>query len=241
LEMLDLRDVADDLPAALSGGQQQIAALARSLANAPPIIVADEPTGNLDSRTAEQILDIFADLATNKGKTIIIVTHDPDLGKRTQRQVLLSDGELINEHIVRAFPTMPHPKMLQLTHNLRANNFDPGALIAHVEEARGLYLVAQGEVEILRNGSHRPPKVVGRLRPGSYFGEIQIGEIHTEHISFRASTNGQVKVLWLDPETLKELDVHSEGLEGQLGGLLNPINDVSVSEILSAGSGGGNV
>jgi putative ABC transport system ATP-binding protein len=241
LEMLDLRDVAEDLPAALSGGQQQIAALARALANDPPIIVADEPTGNLDSRTAEQILDIFADLAAKKGKTIIIVTHDPDLGMRTQRQVLLSDGELINEHIVLAFPRMPHPKMLQLTHRIKANSFNPGALIAHIEDAKGLYFVAQGEVEILRNGSYQPPKVVGRLNSGSYFGEIQAGEKQKDHISFRASTHGQVKILWLDPETLKDLNVNGEGLEGQLGDLRNPIDDMTASEILSASSGGGNV
>jgi putative ABC transport system ATP-binding protein len=216
LEMLDLKDVADDLPSALSGGQQQIAALARALANDPPIIVADEPTGNLDSRTAEHILDIFADLATTKGKTIIIVTHDPDLGRRTQRQVILSDGELIDENIVRAFPTMPHPQMLHLTRKMEARSFDPGVLIAHIEDARGLYLVAQGEVEVLRNGHHRPPIQVGSLCPGEYFSEGLVEVFRKEHISFKASMQGQVKVLWLDPETLRELAANGQALDGRL-------------------------
>ena len=82
LKLMGLEGEADKLPLALSGGQQQIAAIARSLANDPPIIVADEPTGNLDSRTAEHVLAIFGELA-DQGKTILIVTHDPALGRRS--------------------------------------------------------------------------------------------------------------------------------------------------------------
>ena len=85
LKRLDLDDFADKLPAGVSGGQQQIAAIARSLANDPPIIIADEPTGNLDSRTAELVLNIFEQLA-REGKTILIVTHDPILGPQGNAQ-----------------------------------------------------------------------------------------------------------------------------------------------------------
>jgi putative ABC transport system ATP-binding protein len=101
LEMLGLQDVADKLPAALSGGQQQIAAIARALANDPPIIVADEPTGNLDSNTAEHVLDVFSQLA-EQCKTILIVTHDPALAQRTARQVVIVDGELADERVAKA-------------------------------------------------------------------------------------------------------------------------------------------
>ena len=101
LAMVGLQDEADKLPAALSGGQQQTAAIAHALANDPPLIIADEPTGNLDSRTAENVLGIFCDLA-EKGKTIIIVTHDPNLTRRTTRQVYISDGYLINEFVTQA-------------------------------------------------------------------------------------------------------------------------------------------
>ncbi len=96
LAMVGLEDVANKLPDALSGGQQQIAAIARSLANDPPIIVADEPTGNLDSRTAERILTIFEELA-GAGKTILIVTHDSTLAERASRRIVIVDGELTSE------------------------------------------------------------------------------------------------------------------------------------------------
>lgn len=204
LEMLGLADVADDLPAALSGGQQQIAAVARALANDPPIIVADEPTGNLDSRTAERILDIFAQLAA-KGKTIIIVTHDPDLGGRTERQVLLSDGELIDEHIARAFPDLPHPKMLRATRQSVKRSFEAGSVIAWDKVEPGLYLVTQGELQVLRNGNHKPPKLVDRLQHGEHFDLSGLTRREAEHLRFQASSNGSVDLLWLNQEAYHQL------------------------------------
>ena len=91
LKMVGLADEAHKLPAAISGGQQQSAAIARAMATDPPIIVADEPTGNLDSRMAEGIIDILDELS-RQGRTILIVTHDPTLTGRTSRKLIISDG-----------------------------------------------------------------------------------------------------------------------------------------------------
>lgn len=91
LELVGVGDQADKLPANLSGGQQQRVAIARSLANDPPLLVADEPTGNLDSRTASAVIDLFADLAQN-GKTILMVTHDKELAHRASRLVTVAEG-----------------------------------------------------------------------------------------------------------------------------------------------------
>lgn len=96
LALVDLDGLADKLPAAVSGGQQQSAAIARALANDPPILIADEPTGNLDSRSADQVFEIFADL-TATGKTIVMVTHDPGLAERTGRILHIADGMLISD------------------------------------------------------------------------------------------------------------------------------------------------
>jgi putative ABC transport system ATP-binding protein len=97
LALVGLQECADLVPGEISGGQQQSAAIARALANDPPIIVADEPTGNLDSRTAASVFSIFTRLA-GEGKTIIMVTHDASLARRTHRSIYLTDGSLV-EHL----------------------------------------------------------------------------------------------------------------------------------------------
>lgn len=94
LERVGVVDQADKLPASLSGGQQQRVALARSLANDPPLIVADEPTGNLDSQTSREVLDLFEELASS-GKTVILVTHERDFYVQPTRLVTIADGRLV--------------------------------------------------------------------------------------------------------------------------------------------------
>lgn len=98
LEQVDIREQADKFPSALSGGQQQRVAIARALANDPPIIIADEPTGNLDTQTATSIFKLFADL-TRIGKTVIIVTHEKDFSEYFERTIAITDGKIINEAI----------------------------------------------------------------------------------------------------------------------------------------------
>jgi putative ABC transport system ATP-binding protein len=93
LERVGILDQADKLPQTLSGGQQQRAAIARALANDPELVVADEPTGNLDSRTAEDVLSLFAELA-RAGKTVVVVTHERDWIHRFDRVVALVDGRV---------------------------------------------------------------------------------------------------------------------------------------------------
>jgi putative ABC transport system ATP-binding protein len=99
--MVELEQHARKLPIYISGGQQQRVAIARALANDPPIIVADEPTGSLDSLTADHIFDVFERLL-EKGKTIIMVTHDNTLAPRFTRHILIQDGEIIPEKRRRA-------------------------------------------------------------------------------------------------------------------------------------------
>ena len=94
LERMGVGDQADKLPATLSGGQQQRVAIARALANDPALVVADEPTGNLDAATAARVVDQLAAL-TRDGRTVVIVTHDPEVAARAELAVRLADGRLI--------------------------------------------------------------------------------------------------------------------------------------------------
>jgi putative ABC transport system ATP-binding protein len=96
LAQVGISQHADKLPAALSGGEQQRAAIARALANDPPILVADEPTGNLDSNTTEVILNLFAELVRT-GKTVIVVTHERVSGTEYERIITLKDGAIVDD------------------------------------------------------------------------------------------------------------------------------------------------
>ncbi len=96
LEKLGIAEQADKLPSDLSGGQQQRAAIARALANDPPILVADEPTGNLDSRTSEDVMEFFQALV-REGKTVVMVTHERDFSRYFTRSIILADGILLTE------------------------------------------------------------------------------------------------------------------------------------------------
>ena len=96
LDRVGIVDQADKLPTDLSGGQQQRAAIARALANDPPIVVADEPTGNLDSKTSDDVMSFLASLAM-AGKTVLTVTHERDLGRFFTRTVTLNDGAVVSD------------------------------------------------------------------------------------------------------------------------------------------------
>ena len=100
LEQVEMADQANKLPSALSGGQQQRVAIARALANDPPILAADEPTGNLDSKTADAVFGLFERLVDD-GKTIIMVTHDNDIALRVRRSLHVHDGEIVEERLNR--------------------------------------------------------------------------------------------------------------------------------------------
>ncbi len=97
LEKVGLQSRADHQPSQLSGGQQQRVAIARALANEPPILLADEPTGNLDSHTSREVMELFGQLNREDGITIVVVTHDPEIARHARRVVTLRDGKILGD------------------------------------------------------------------------------------------------------------------------------------------------
>jgi len=100
LEMVGLSERGNALPSQLSGGQRQRVAVARALANDPALILADEPTGSLDTQSGEEVLTLLADLNRTQGTTIVIVTHDRRVAQATQRIVRMSDGRVVSDHLL---------------------------------------------------------------------------------------------------------------------------------------------
>src|SRR5574342_293791 len=149
LELVGLTEHKHKLPSMISGGQQQRAAVARALANDPPILIADEPTGNLDTKTAETIFKLFNELVA-QGKTVIIVTHDSSLAKRAHRTALITDGEIVNEYVARALPTLTFDQLLLATHKVQPRIYEPGAMIlTEGKDNDNIYIVSKGTVEIV--------------------------------------------------------------------------------------------
>jgi ABC-type lipoprotein export system ATPase subunit len=210
LELVDLTDHAYKLPTALSGGQQQRVAIARALANDPPIVIADEPTGNLDSKTADSVFQLFKDLVT-QGKTIIVVTHDSGLAKRTNRTALIADGEIVNEYVAKAMPTLPQELLLHATHIARTQNYEAGAIIiTEGTNADSFYIVTKGMVEVILPRPDQSDVVTLQLGPGKILGEMAFFHERKRRASVRASERGPVEVLVLGYDQLDELLSQSE-------------------------------
>jgi len=205
LTMVGLGDQAQQLPLAVSRGQQQSAAIARALANDAPILVADEPTGNLDSRSASKIIDLFEKLS-GQGKTIVMVTHDPSMTKRTSRTVFISDGELVNETIAQALPLLSHPLMMELGQRVRPLHFQPGAtILEHKKRVDNLYLIQNGKVDIVLKERRSGEVVISTLQSNDIFGEIELLRGGKSIASVRASVEGPVDLLALSRVDFKWL------------------------------------
>ncbi|HEX2989357.1 MAG TPA: ATP-binding cassette domain-containing protein [Anaerolineales bacterium] len=210
LEMVGLAEQMHKLPSMVSGGQQQRAAIARALANDPPVLIADEPTGNLDSKTAETVFTLFNRLVA-EGKTVIIVTHDSSLARHAHRTALIADGEIVNEYIAKALPTLTHHQLLAATHKLTPRHYEPGAMI--LVEGRDndkFYIVSKGTVEVVLPRPRQSDVVITQLGPGKYFGEIAFFHHGKANASVRASESSPVEVLAIRYDELKGLLDESE-------------------------------
>jgi ABC-type lipoprotein export system ATPase subunit len=216
LETVGLAEHRHKLPSMISGGQQQRAALARALANDPPLIVADEPTGNLDSKTAEAVFTLLKAQSTS-GKTVIIVTHDTGLARRSNRTALIADGELVNEYLARALPTLTFDQMLAATHELKRRRYEAGAMI--ITEGRNsdaFYIVAKGTVEVVLPRQNQSEVVALELGTGRYFGEMEFFHDRRNRASIRACSSSAVEVLELTYEQLNRLLGQSEATRDAL-------------------------
>jgi len=219
LELVDIGPQARKLPSALSGGQQQRAAIARALANDPPMLIADEPTGNLDSRTANQVFSLFEELVAS-GKTLLMVTHDDDLVQRVSRTVVIADGEIVNEWLARALPSLSQELMVRITRQLVAREFAPGQpVIIQDSEPDHFYIIQKGQANVFLSTPSRHEILVETLGPGQYFGEMALlsGGRRAAHV--RAALEEPLQAFSLDTESFRSMLADSEETERALRAL----------------------
>ena len=205
LDLVEMADQANKLPSAISGGQQQRVAIARAMANNPPIILADEPTGNLDSKTAKSVFDLFEALVAG-GKTIVMVTHDTDLAQRVDRAMIVADGEAIDEYLARTFPALTQQQLVSMTHEIEPQRHEPGAVIIRKgSPAENLYIVMRGRAEVVLNGPDGQDIVVAHIDTGQYFGEIELMRGGSNIATVRAGPNESLEVVAIDRETFRRM------------------------------------
>jgi ABC-type lipoprotein export system ATPase subunit len=205
LEMVGLETFANKLPVLVSTGQQQLAAIARALACDPPLLVADEPTGNLDTKSANTIIDLFEELS-RRGKTVVMVTHDPSLTSRTTRNIIIADGELINETVAKALPWLRHRHMMEFTKLVETETYPAKTtIISRDEHVEKFFMIHRGEVEVVLQDRKQDETIISRLRPGEFFGEIELIRGGKSVANVRASADGPVELLTVKREDFKRV------------------------------------
>ncbi len=174
LKLVGLEKFANKLPVLVSTGQQQLAAIARAMACDPPLLVADEPTGNLDTRSADTIIQLFEHFVA-QGKTIVMVTHDPSLTSRTHRNIIISDGELIDEAVSKSLPQLRHRHMLEFTKLAEKRTYQPHeTIISRNQNVDYFFMIRHGQVDIVLQKKSNKEFLVSRLGAGEFFGEIEL-------------------------------------------------------------------
>lgn len=205
LDQVEMVDHADKLPSAVSGGQAQRVAIARALANDPPILIADEPTGSLDSKTANAVFTIFEHMINQK-KTIVMVTHDNDLARRASRAVIVVDGQVTNQYVTNALPNLGVDQMTWVARQIEHQTFEPGAnIVTQGDMADRFYIITRGEVEIYLPHPDGQEILVDRLGVGKYFGEVGLISGGTRTATVRATLEHEVEVATLNREDFSKL------------------------------------
>ena len=217
LKLVGLEKFANKLPTLVSTGQQQLAAIARALACDPPLLVADEPTGNLDTKSANTIIDLF-DQLTKNGKTVVMVTHDPSLTSRTTRNIIIVDGELVDETVARCLPRLRHRHLLEFTKLAEERIYQANdSILPRNAPVEHFFMIRKGEVEVVLQDQTNGDRVISNLKPGEFFGEIELMGDGQSIAGVRAGSEKPVELLVLNRDdflrVIKESPITAELIE----------------------------
>ncbi|MBX3061688.1 MAG: cyclic nucleotide-binding domain-containing protein [Anaerolineae bacterium] len=233
LELVEMAEQANKLPSAVSGGQQQRVAIARALANDPPLIVADEPTGSLDSKTADKIFLLFEKLVAS-GKTILVVTHDNNQVKRANRTIVISDGEIVNEYLVQALAALTQDQLVEVKRKVKPLIYPAGSTIVRQGETGDkFYIITQGQVDVLIDRPDGSQVLVNQLHEGQYFGEMALLGSGLRTATVRASIDSEVGVVALDSAAFNALIAESHSLRDELSIIIQQRQMIEQVQLIS--------
>ncbi len=211
LRRVEMADHAHKLPSGVSGGQQQRVAIARALANNPSLVVADEPTGSLDSRTSETVFQLFEELV-DQGTTILMVTHDDALASRADRVVLIVDGEIVESYVRSALAGVSERDLVEVNSRLDPQIHPAGSTVyGQGDPAAHFYIVVRGALEVARSG-----RVVETLGPGQHFGEHELLHDKPRFDTVRVTADGDASLLALDGDVFRRLSTDSRLASGAI-------------------------
>ena len=215
LEKVGVQQQADRLPANLSGGQQQRVAIARALVNDPPLIIADEPTGNLDSRMAEEVFQLFRGLVA-EGKTVLMVTHDDDFARRVDRTVIIADGQVVNEFVVGALRQISKDLVTEIAAAVQPVSYHPGEYVfCQGDPGETFYIILEGTCEVVYQRPGGGEVLLHTRQPGEYFGESALINSTARNASVRAGIQ-PVRLLPVPAEMFDRLVRESPGFRGEM-------------------------
>ncbi|MBX3085569.1 MAG: cyclic nucleotide-binding domain-containing protein [Anaerolineae bacterium] len=233
LELVEMEAQANKLPSAVSGGQQQRVAIARALANDPPLIVADEPTGSLDSKTADKIFLLFEKLVAD-GKTILVVTHDNNQVKRANRTIVISDGEIVNEYLVQALAALSQDQLVEVKRKVKPMVYPSGSdIVRQGEVGDKFYIITQGHADVFISQADGSQVLVNQLAPGQYFGEMAMMGNGLRTATVRASLDSEVEVVALDAHNFNTLITESRTLHDELARLIEQRRTLERIQVMS--------
>ncbi|MBE9114286.1 ATP-binding cassette domain-containing protein [Lusitaniella coriacea LEGE 07157] len=196
-------------PRELSGGQKQRVSLARALVHRPKLILADEPTASLDSKTGREVVELIQRLAKQQGSAVLIVTHNTRMFDLADRIVRIEDGKLgvgYGEQISLILPTLTDTQLNEISSNLELRTYEPHAtIIRQGDRADEFYILIEGRVDAIKEDENSQEVLLRQLKQGDYFGEIGLLKRRKRTATVRVVADAEAKVLVMNREAFLQM------------------------------------
>ncbi|NEO44739.1 MAG: ATP-binding cassette domain-containing protein [Moorea sp. SIO4A3] len=214
LKKVGLEHRLNAYPRELSGGQKQRVAIARALVHRPKLILADEPTAALDSKTGREVVELIQGLAKQQGSAVLIVTHNNRILDLADRIVRIKDGQLgvgYVEQLSLILPTLTDKQLTEIASKIELRTYEPGlTIIGQGDPAKEFYILIEGTVEVINKNDDSEAIVLERLEQGNFFGEISLlkGDKCIENV--RVTSESEAKVMVINRETFLKMIYESK-------------------------------